>query len=66
MTPTSFLAPSPKICGQVINNKPKTNQYLTEEQARHIYKKIESGGIINTDTLHQEKEQERQSNRIDD
>ena len=28
-----------------------------EEQARHVYKSIESGGIINVDTLHQEIEQ---------
>ena len=39
---------------------------MTEEQAKHAYKKIESGGIINTHTLHQEIEQERQSNRLDD
>ena len=38
---------------------------MTEEQAKHVYKKIESGGIINTDTLPQEIEQERQLNRID-
>ena len=31
-----------------------------------IYKKIESGGIINTDTLCQDIEQERQLNRLDD
>ena len=39
---------------------------MTEEQAKHVYKNTESGGIINTDTLHQELEQERQFNRIDD
>ena len=39
---------------------------MTEEQAKLVYKKIESGGIINADTLHQEIEQERQLNRIDD
>ena len=39
---------------------------MTEEQAKHVYKKIESGGIINADTLHQEIEQERQLYRIDD
>ena len=54
-----FLPFSPKIGGQVITNKPKPNQCLTEEQVKHVYKKIESGGIINTDTLHQEIEQER-------
>ena len=63
--PTASLPLSPKIGGQVINNKPKTNQYLTE-QARYVHKKTESGGIINTDTLHQEIEKERQLSRIDD
>ena len=53
--PTAFLPLSPKIGGQVTNNnKPKFNQYLTEEQARYVYKKTELGGIINTDMLHQE------------
>ena len=39
---------------------------MTEEQTRYVYRKTESGGIINTDTLCQEIEQERQLNRIDD
>ena len=39
---------------------------MTEEQAKHVYKKIEPGGIINTDTLCQEIQQERQLNGIDD
>ena len=64
--PTAFLPLSPKIGGQIINKKPKTSQYLTEEQAKYVYKKTESGGIFNTDMLHQEIEQERQLNRIDD
>ena len=63
---TTFLPLSPKIGGQVINNKPNINQYLTEEEARYAHKKTESGGIINTDTLFQEIEQERQLSRIDD
>ena len=63
--PTTFSSLSPKIGGQVVNNKPKASQYLTEH-VRHVYKKTESSGIINTDVLHQEIEQERQLNRIDD
>ena len=47
-------------------SKSKDNNYLTEEQARHVYKKVESGSIINTDTLCQEIEQEQELNRIDD
>ena len=39
---------------------------MTEEQAKHVHKKIDSGGIINADTLHQGIEQERQLNKIDD
>ena len=39
---------------------------MTKEQAEHVYKKTESSDIINTETLHQEIEQERQLNRIDD
>ena len=64
--PTTFLPLSPKIGGQINNNKPKDDQYLTEEQARHVYRKIELGGIINADTLCQEIGQERELNRIDD
>ena len=65
MTPLHFYL-STNIGGQVNTNRPKDNQYLTEEQARHVYKKVESGSIINTDTLWQEIEQERELNRLDD
>ena len=39
---------------------------MTKEQAKHVYKKTESGSIINRETLCWEMEQERQLNRIDD
>ena len=39
---------------------------MTREQANHVYKKTELGEVINTETLWQELEQERQLNRIDD
>ena len=39
---------------------------MTREQAYHVYKKTESGKVINTETLSQELEQERQLNEIDD
>ena len=64
--PTIFLPLSPKLSGQMNNNRPKDSQYLTEEQARYIYKKIEWGDIINVDTLCQEIEKERELNRIGD
>ena len=57
---------STNIGGQVNSTKSKDSDYSTEEQARHVYKKVESGSIINTDTLWQEKEQEWELNRIDD
>ena len=41
-------------------------QYLTRDQARHIYKKVETGGIINIDKVKHEIEQERQLNQMDD
>ena len=63
---TTFLPLSAKIGGQVNNNRPSVGQFLTREQTKYIYKKIESGEIINTETIQQELEQERQLDRIDD
>ena len=57
----------PKIGRQVNNsNKPNVGQYLTREQAKLVYKKTELGKAINTETLQQELEHERQLDRIDD
>ena len=39
---------------------------MTREQANFVYKKTELGEMINTDTLQQEREHERQLNKIDD
>ena len=39
---------------------------MTREWAKCIYKKVETGEMINTDTIQQEIEQEEQLNRIDD
>ena len=64
--PTAFLPLSSKIGGQVSNNRPSIGQFLTREQASYIYKKTESGEIINTETIQQELEQERQLDKIDD
>ena len=66
MTPQHFYLSAPKIGGQINNNEPNVSQYLTREQANHVYKKTESGEVINTETLHQELEQKRQISRIDD
>ena len=63
---TAFLPRSPKIGGLINDNKPSIRQYLTREQANFVYKKTESGEMINTETLQQELEQKRQLNKIDD
>ena len=36
----------------------RENKYLMEEQARHVYKKVESGNMININILKQEIEQD--------
>ena len=64
--PTIFLPLNSKIGGQVNNNRPSIGQFLTRKQTRYIYKKTESGEIINMETIQQELEQERQLDRIDD
>ena len=38
--PTGFLPLSPKIGGQVNNNRPNVGQYLTKEQANFVYKRV--------------------------
>ena len=64
--PTAFLPLSPKIGGLVNSNRPSIGQYLTREQANFVYKKTELDEMINTDTLQQEIEHERQLNKIND
>ena len=62
---TTFLPLNTKIGGQVNNNRPSKGHFLTREETKYIYKKTESGEIINTETV-QELEQEEQLDRIDD
>ena len=46
--------------GQIVQNNyaHKESKYLSEEEASHMYKKVESGGTIDINTLKQEIEQE--------
>ena len=60
---TTFLPLDFRIGGQN-RDSPTVGQYL--DQMRHIYKKVESGEIINTDMIQQEIEQEKQLGKIDD
>ena len=55
---TAFLPLDSKIGGQINYNRPSIGQFLTREQVHYIYKKTESGKIINVDTTQQEIEQE--------
>ena len=62
----TFLPLDSKIGGQGRNYRPSVGQFLTREQTNYIYKKIETGEMINTDTIQQEMEQEEQLSKIDD
>ena len=48
---TAFLPLDYKIGGQINYNRPSIGQFLTREQASYVYKKTESGEIINVDTI---------------
>ena len=63
---TAFLPLDFSIGGQSRDSHPTVGQYLTRDQARYIYKKVETGGMINTDMVQQEIEQEKQLSRMDD
>ena len=47
---TTFLPLDSKIGGQINYNSSWIGQFLTREQANYVYKKTESGEIINVDT----------------
>ena len=63
---TAFLPLDSKIGGQGRDSHPTVGQYLTREQAKHIYKKVETGKTINVDTMKLEIEQEKQLSQMDD
>ena len=63
---TAFLPLDSRIGGQGGNDKPSAGQFLTREQMKYIYRKVETGEIINTETMEQELEQEEQLSKIDD
>ena len=62
---TAFLPLDSRIGGQGRSNHPAVGQFLTRKQAKYIYRKIETGEIINMDTIEQEIEQERQLDKMD-
>ena len=62
---TTFLPLDSRIGGQSRDGHPTVGQYLTRDQARHTYKKVETGEIINVDMVKHEIEQEKQLSRMD-
>ena len=63
---TTFLPLDSRIGGQSRDNHPMIGQYLTRDQTKYVYKKAETGEMINTNTIQQEIEEEKQLNRMDD
>ena len=63
---TVFLPLDFRIGGQSRDSHPTVGQSLTRDQARYVCKKVETGGMINTDMVQQEIEQEKQLSRMDD
>ena len=63
---TTSLPLDSKIGGQINYNRPSIEQFLTRELVSYVYKKTESGEIINVGTIQQKIEQEEQLNKIDD
>ena len=48
---TIFLPLDSRIGGQGRDSRPTVGQFITREQAKYIYRKVETGEIINTDTI---------------
>ena len=63
---TTFLPLDSRIGGQSRDSHPTIGQYLTRDQTKYAYKKVEMGEVINANMIQQEIEQEKQLNRIDD
>ena len=63
---TTFLPLNANIGGQMKSNRNKENRYLTEDQVKHVYEKVELGNIINISTMKQETDQGQELNRLDD
>ena len=50
---TTFLLLDSRIGGQVRNDRPSVEQFLTRKQDNYIYKKIETGEITSTEAIEQ-------------
>ena len=63
---TTFLPLDSRIGGQSRYSHPTIGQYLTRDQTKYVYKRVEMGEMINTDKIQQEIEQEKQLNRVNE
>ena len=63
---TAFLLLDPKPGGQMNYTRPSVGQFFTREQPNYVHKKVETGEMINTDTIQWDIEQKEQLNKIDD
>ena len=63
---TAFLPLDFKTGGPSEDSHSTVGQYLTRDQTRHVYKKVEAGESINADMIQQQVEQEKQLNKLDD
>ena len=50
---TTFLPLDSRIGGQSRDSYPMVGQYITRDQAKYVYKKVEIGETINTETVKQ-------------
>ena len=62
----TFLPLDFRTGGQNMDSCPTVGQYLTRDQANYVYKKVETGEMINKDMIQQEIEQEKQMSGMDD
>ena len=61
----AFLPLDFKTGGPNEDSRSTVSQYLTRDQTRHVYKKVETGESINADMIQQEIDQEKQLNKLD-
>ena len=61
---TTFIPLDSRIGGQN-KESPTVGEYITRDQTKYIYKKVETGEMISTDMIQQEIEQEKQLSKID-
>ena len=64
--PHHILSLNTKIGGEVRYTKDNEAIYLMNDQARHIYKKVETGNVINVDKIKQKIGQDQDVDRMED